>query len=93
MRGIVWIMIGMVGVSGCGPRGEQVMIQTARGADYSSGYGDGCKSGRHAAGLTEAIPHKETQKYLHLPQYKEGWDTGFAECKYREEHVQKWQTE
>jgi len=79
----VWLL------SGCGPQGEQIMIQHARGADYATGYGDGCQSGRKAAGSTEAVAKKETQSYLNSAQYREGWNTGYEECKFREEKVAK----
>jgi len=85
-KGISWaILVWML--SACGPQGEQVMIQHARGADYSMGYGDGCQSGRKAAGAVEASSKKNTQSYLSSAQYREGWKTGYKECKFREEKV------
>ena len=76
-------------LAGCGPQGEQIMIQNARSAEYSRGYGDGCASGRKAAGNTEVNATKDTQLYLNNARYKEGWDTGYKECKFREERVAK----
>jgi len=79
----VWVL------TGCGPQGEQIMIQNARSAGYAQGYGDGCASGRKAAGNTEVNATKDTQLYLSNARYKEGWNTGFKECKFREKRVAK----
>ncbi len=92
MRFFAWIIIGIVGISalgGCGPRGEQVMIQNAKSSDYSTGYGDGCESGRADAGSVTSMAQKDGEKYQNSSQYKEGWDTGFKECKFRELQVSK----
>ena len=92
MRFFIWIMMGILGVSilsGCGPRGEQVMIQNSKSSDYSTGYGDGCESGRADAGSVMSVAQKDEEKYQNNAQYKEGWDSGFRECKFRELQVAK----
>ena len=77
-------------VVGCGgPKGEQIMIQNARGADYATGYGDGCASGRQAAGNSEIIPRKDAARYQTDTRYKKGWDTGYKECRFRERKIRK----
>jgi hypothetical protein len=86
------VLFGMtvfIGLSGCEPVGEQVMIQNARGMGYSQGYADGCATGRHVAGSTETNATKNTLQYLNDKEYKKGWDTGYEECKFREERVAK----
>ena len=65
------------------------MIQTPQGSDYSNGYGDGCASGRRAAGIVDVNGTKDTLRYLQSSNYKSGWDTGYKECKFREEKVAK----
>jgi hypothetical protein len=82
-------IVMMVISGGCEPVGEQVMIQNAKGVGYSKGYADGCATGRHAAGSTETNTTKDTLLYLNDAQYKTGWDTGYKECKFREERVAK----
>ncbi len=89
MKKTLWIPAGILSAflwTGCGLQGEQIMIQTAQSGDYSQGYGDGCAWGRHAAGA-DTNGTKDTQRYLNNTQYKTGWDTGYRECKFREEHV------
>ncbi len=83
---VVGLVVALV-VSACTPRGEQVMIQNAKGAGYSRGYGDGCESGRKDAGVETAIAKQELSMYLSNPNYKNGWDAGYKECKFREERV------
>jgi hypothetical protein len=85
--GALGVLIFLSVMTGCGPVGEQVMIQNAQGAGYSQGYGDGCASGRHAAGSVEAVAAKDTMLYLNDKQYKEGWDMGYKECEFREKRV------
>jgi len=87
--GIVFLSVFASVLTGCGPRGEQIMIQNAQTAEYSHGYGDGCASGRKAAGNAEVNATKDTHLYLNNARYKEGWNTGFKECKFREERVAK----
>ena len=84
---VIGMITGMV--TGCGPKGEQIMIQNARGADYSTGYGDGCASGRYAAGNTEISHRRDTMRYHRSEQYRLGWETGFKECKFRERKIRK----
>ncbi len=84
-------VIGMITVivTGCGPKGEQIMIQNARGADYSTGYGDGCASGRYAAGNTEISQRKDTMRYHQSERYRHGWEAGYKECRFRERKIRK----
>ncbi len=92
MRFFTWIIMGILGIaalSGCAPKGEQVMIQNAKSSDYATGYGDGCESGRADAGSVTSMAQKDGEKYQNNSQYKEGWDTGFRECKFRELQVSK----
>ena len=89
---LMWgLTIGILGaaLSGCAPRGEQVMIQNARGAAYSQGYGDGCSTARAELGIADAVARKDLQMLLRSPKYKTGWNTGYKECKFREEKVAK----
>jgi len=87
---IVWgALIGIVGiaVSGCSPRGEQVMIQNARGIDYSQGYGDGCATARAQLGIPGAVARKDVKRFVIRLPYKNGWEAGYDECKFREKRV------
>jgi hypothetical protein len=85
----ILVLSAMVWASGCAPHGEQVMIQNAKGVGYSQGYADGCATGRHATGSTETNTTKTTLQYLNDKEYKKGWNTGYEECKFREERVAK----
>ncbi len=91
MRLILGLSVTVLGVvlSGCGPRGEQVMIQNARGTAYSQGYGDGCATARAELGIAEAVARKDVKRMLTSLQYKNGWEAGYDECKFREEKVAK----
>ena len=87
---LTWgLSIGILGValSGCGPRGEQVMIQNAQGAAYSQGYGDGCATARAELGIADAVARKDVKRMLTRLQYKNGWEAGYDECKFREKKV------
>jgi len=87
MKYFVVIAMAAFALAGCGPRGEQIMIQNAQGTDYSQGYGDGCESGRYAAGVPETNTTRNQTKYRNSPPYRKGWKTGYKECKFREEKV------
>ncbi len=84
-------VIGMVAgaVTGCGPKGEQIMIQNPEGAAYSTGYGDGCASGRYAAGNREITERKDMMRYQTDKRYQKGWDTGYEECRFRERKIRE----
>ncbi len=83
------LVIGAMVLAGCAPQGEQIMIQNARGAEYSRGYADGCASGRHVAGNMEVNATRDTLLFLNDSQYKSGWNQGFKECKFREKKIAK----
>ncbi len=85
---VLFLMYSFV-LAGCGPQGEQIMIQNAKSAPYAKGYGDGCVSGRSAAGNTELNATKDTMLYLNNSEYKNGWDAGYDECKFREERISR----
>ena len=91
MRFMWGLSIGILGLtlSGCEPKGEQIMIQNAQGAAYSQGYGDGCATARAELGVSEAVTRKGARMLLNNPKYKKGWKTGYKECKFREEKVAK----
>jgi len=92
MRLFAWMIAGILGVaalSGCGPRGEQMMIQNARGSDYSTGYGDGCATARAELNVSGAVARKDVKRFVVKLQYKNGWEAGYDECKFREERVRK----
>ena len=90
MKQAFWLTgILAVLLTGCGPKGEQIMIRNPQGAVYSQGYGDGCASGRHDVGRLEITPRKDLRFYRQNAQYKKGWDTGYKECAFREKKIRE----
>jgi hypothetical protein len=79
----------VMALGGCGPRGEQVMIQNAKSVPFSKGYGDGCETGRKMAGVRNAQIQKDLHLYDTNAQYRTAWNAGYRECKAREERVSK----
>ena len=49
---------------------------------FSDGYVDGCPSGFDDAGRDgyDQDYRKDTARYAHEPDYKQGWDQGYAAC-------------
>lgn len=66
-------------LGGCQSTREQM---TAEGypAPYIDGFEAGCSSGRQAAGALEHF-RKDVPRYLQQPEYAQGWDDGFRQCK------------
>jgi hypothetical protein len=56
------------------------MIEHGYPPAYADGYGDGCSSGRQAAGLMVGDFRKNVPRYLAERQYETGWDDGFRQC-------------
>jgi hypothetical protein len=88
MKNILLLLL-LLFLFGCAPKGEQIMIQNPKDSVYASGYGDGCESGRKAAGVEGADQTQNTSLYVADVQYRLGWDDGYKECRFREEKVAK----
>lgn len=50
---------------------------------YTLGYGDGCSSGTHAAGLINVPFKKDADLYTADSAYRQGYEEGFTRCKVR----------
>lgn len=75
-----WLGIGIaLLLTGCQSAHEQ-MIEQGYPPAYADGYGDGCSSGRQAAGLMVGDFRKNVPRYLAERQYETGWDDGFRQC-------------
>jgi len=75
-----WLGIGIaLLLTGCQSAHEQ-MIEHGYPPAYAGGYGDGCSSGRQAAGLMVGDFRKNVPRYLAERQYETGWDDGFRQC-------------
>jgi hypothetical protein len=96
----------IVFVGGCQSTREQLLAEGYPPA-FADGFQDGCGSGRQAAGVISGEFKKNVPRYLKDPQYAEGWDDGFRQCKamvesrdrndyrdhYWNERDQRWQRE
>jgi len=67
-------------VSGCASTAE-IMQQQGYGPNYSQGYGDGCASGKNAAGSLFDQFTKDVNRYQRNSKYAMGWRDGYATCK------------
>lgn len=74
VMGLVAILLG-----GCQSTREQMMAE-GYPAPFIDGFEAGCSSGRQAAGALESF-RKDVPRYLQQPQYAQGWDDGFRQCK------------
>jgi hypothetical protein len=75
-------VIGTVAMmfSGCASTAETMMDQ-GYGPNYSYGYGDGCSSGKKAAGSMLDQFKKDVNQFDRNRKYAEGWNDGFRTCK------------
>jgi len=64
---------------GCQSTREQMMAEGFP-PPFIDGFEAGCSSGRQAAGALESF-RKDVPRYLQHPQYAQGWDDGFRQCK------------
>jgi len=67
-------------ISGCASTAE-TMMQKGYGPSYSKGYGDGCASGKNAAGSLLDQFTKDVNKYQRDSKYAMGWKDGYDTCK------------
>nr|WP_296129398.1 hypothetical protein [Pseudomonas sp. Ga0074129] len=64
---------------GCQSTREQMMAEGFP-APFIDGFEAGCGSGRQAAGALDRF-RKDVPRYLQQPEYAQGWDDGFRQCK------------
>lgn len=90
-----WALLALALIGGCESNHEYLLKQGYPPA-FADGFDAGCVSGRQAAGSMSGEFRKDVPRYLKDPQYAEGWDDGFRQCRamlenqdrndYREQH-------
>ncbi|MGE7994274.1 hypothetical protein ACQKPE_25335 [Pseudomonas sp. NPDC089554] len=73
---LLWITLLLAGCQSA----HDHMLEQGYPPAYADGFGDGCSSGRQAAGLMVGEFRKDVPHYLHNRQYESGWDDGFRQC-------------
>jgi hypothetical protein len=74
------LTVAFLAFTACGSVGD-AMIARGFTLAYAEGYEAGCASGDAAAGGLLATPSQEADRYANDPQYTQGWDAGFAQCR------------
>ena len=84
------VMIGAAAMLfvGCASTAENMQAQ-GYGPDYSQGYGDGCESGKKAAGDAFSQFKKRVDRFDRDYKYREGWNDGFRTCKSEFDQVER----
>ena len=77
---ILAVGVAVMMFSGCASMAENMMAQ-GYGPNYSQGYGDGCSSGKKAAGSMFDQFKKDVNRFDGNRKYAEGWNDGFKICK------------
>ena len=67
-------------MSGCASTSES-MVKNGYGPVYSQGYGDGCKSGKNAAGSLFDKFTKNINLFQRDKKYAMGWKDGYSTCR------------
>lgn len=80
--------VGMLILTGCATERE-TMIQQGYPPAYADGYADGCHSGKAAGGDMFEHFTKNINRFSRDPQYAQGWNDGFKQCKAKQEALQK----
>lgn len=68
---------------------EENMRAQGYGPEYSKGYGDGCDSGKKAAGSMFDQFKKDVSRYDGNHKYKEGWNDGYKQCRSEEASLER----
>ena len=71
----VWIMLAVLGLSGCGGIGGD------SSPDYQAGYRDGCASAASNANPRDTHQVRDDDAYAPVPAYRSGWNAGFNICR------------
>ena len=74
--------------TGCASTAENMRAQ-GYGPEYSQGYGDGCDSGKKAAGSMFDQFKKNVSSYDRIHKYREGWDDGYKQCRSEEAQLER----